>query len=367
MLNSIVLYIFLGSLAVQMVYYIFKFSRLPFYRKKPASPNPQPVSVVICAHDEEENLRTLLPALFKQEHPDFEIVVVNDRSNDNTYDLLLGLSHAHHNLKIVQVEKVPADINSKKYGLTLGIKAAKNDIILLTDADCIPNSANWVSAMSNHFDENTQIVIGYSQYIKTKSILNQFIRFETLYTGLQYITSALSGNPYMGVGRNLAYRKSFFLQKKGFNHLKVTGGDDDLFVNEYANKKNTKVAIGDDCLMYSLPKKNISSYYKQKKRHLYAGKYYKLKDKIRLAFLSLSHILFWISFITLAILGFEPSYLGIGLAVRMATMYLIFHISAKKLGDKFKVLAIPFLDLIYVLYYIRTGLAAFTAKKIKWN
>jgi glycosyltransferase involved in cell wall biosynthesis len=161
-------------------------------------------------------------------------------------------------LKMVNIDSTPAHVNGKKYAITLGIKAAKHDWILLTDADCRPNNEQWIRVVSERCSEDKNFVLGYSAYEKRPGFLNLFIRFETLLTAIQYIGFALAGNPYMGVGRNLAYRKSVFLENKGFNNfLSVTGGDDDLFVNQHATAKNTAVVLGRRCTCEFVPKNNV--------------------------------------------------------------------------------------------------------------
>jgi poly-beta-1,6-N-acetyl-D-glucosamine synthase len=366
-----VFYIFFGALSIQLVYLLFCYSRVALYNKKKNKliNLHSPVSVIICARNEEENLKNLLNNLYIQDHPEFEIVVIDDCSTDGTHDFLKEERIRHPNLKIVKIENVPGHINSKKYGLTLGIKIAKHDLILLTDADCKPESNSWISEMTGPFiNEKIKIVLGFSQYEKRKGPLNTFIRFETLYTGIQYIGAALIGKPYMGVGRNLAYRKSFFYEKKGFNKFqKITGGDDDLFVNRNASRKNTAVVIGSGSLVSSIPKDTIGKYYKQKKRHLSVGKFYSIWDKIYLGIHSLSHIVFWISFLTLLLLWWEPIWVMAGFAFRLLILTIIYFVASKKLGDKVSLWSYPVLDLMHVFYYLRTGLSVIFTKRIEWK
>ena len=281
--------IFIAAAAIQVIY--FSVLWVSFSKKRADQPVPlQPLSVVVCAHDEETNLRELIPHLLSQQHPAFEVIVVNDRSNDGTYDLLLEETKKHEHLKMVNVKATPAHVNGKKFGITLGIKAARYDWILLTDADCRPNGEQWLRSVSERCREDKNFVLGYSAYEKRPGFLNLFIRFETLFTAIQYIGYALAGNPYMGVGRNLAYRKSVFLENKGFNNfLRVTGGDDDLFVNQHATAKNTAVVWGEDALVYSFPKTTFREFYRQKVRHLSVGKKYRIKHQFLLALVG-----FWV-------------------------------------------------------------------------
>ncbi len=327
-----------------------------------------PVSVVVCAHNELENLKRLLPALLNQRHNNYEIIVVNDRSNDNTYDYLLEQKSIHPQIKIVQVEETPPHINGKKYGLTLGIRAAKNDYILFTDADCIPSSDDWITLMAKGYDEKTDFVLGYSPYQKTRGMLNHFIRFETLFTGIQYLGAAKNGRPYMGVGRNLSYKKSLFVNKKGFNkYLKVTGGDDDLFINEHANKTNTRIVVGKNATMESIPKVTLNTFLRQKLRHLSVGKLYKKRDKFRLGIIALSQILFWVSLFVLILYRFELYYILGGYVMKLALFTILFYQAGKRFGDKINLWLMPLFDFLWFIYFLFIGTRSLFTRKVKWN
>ncbi|CAN5197945.1 glycosyltransferase [soil metagenome] len=371
MLLTIVFYLFIASLVVQLLFHLFSYGKLAFYHRPQTSKQteiPKSVSVIVCAHNEEENLKNLFSSLARQNHPDYEIIVINDRSTDDTDMLLQEKSKEFPQLKIITVDKIPEGFNGKKYGLSLGIKLAKNDIILFTDADCYPVSDQWISEMTAPFSDSQKIVLGYSQYEKQPGLLNAFIRYETLYTGILYLSSALAGSPYMGVGRNIAHRKSFFLENKGFrSHIKVTGGDDDLYVNQYADKKNTGIAVGPQALVYSFPKSDWASYFRQKKRHLSVGKFYKFSDKFKLNLLAVSQLLFWITFIILIIMWKEPYIVLAGFLVRIVLICSIFRRSSSKLGDNFNTWLVPGFDLLFVFYYFFIGYMAFFSKNIKWK
>jgi len=327
-----------------------------------------PVSVIVCAHDEEENLKVLIPQLLAMDYPEFEVIIVEDRSNDNTFDYLLEATRENSKLKMVRVQQTPEHINGKKFGLTLGIKAARHDWLLFTDADCRPSSDKWMIEMSNHFTDKTEIVLGFSPYKKTPGLLNSFIRFETFLTAIQYIGFALIGKPYMGVGRNLAYRKSLFINNKGFNaHLGVMGGDDDLFVNEHATSRNTVIGIGKEALVFSQPKTTFLDYYYQKLRHLSVGKKYKFIDRMNLGLFSLTWILTWL--FVLPVSFFSPwLYLIMGcFFLRWILLTTLFQLAPKRLGDRFEAWKTPFLDFIYAFYYLVTGLVALVSKKVRWK
>jgi glycosyltransferase involved in cell wall biosynthesis len=362
-----VLIIFLAAIAIQIVYYSVFLIKLSGDRSGPDG-EPQPVSVIVCAHDEEQNLRELIPILLQQAHPAFELIIVNDRSNDGTYDYLLEETKKESRLRAVQVDHTPAHVNGKKYAITLGIKAAKHDWILLTDADCRPATDQWISTMSSRFMPDTNFVLGYSAYEKRKGFLNLFIRFETLFTAIQYIAYALAGNPYMGVGRNLAYRKAVFLENKGFNNfLSVTGGDDDLFVNQHSKKRNTAVAVGVNELVNSFPKETWTEFYSQKIRHLSVGKKYKLSHQILLATFFITHALVWFTGIPLLFSFSVSLWVGIGLFFRLLLITITVHQAAVRFGQKFEWWAVPLLDFVFVIYYLSTAPVALITKKIRWK
>jgi glycosyltransferase involved in cell wall biosynthesis len=355
-------------LSIQLIYLILFL--IAFGKKNKAhSQVPRPVSVIVCAHDEEANLRELVPLLLQQAHPEFEVIVVEDRCNDGTYDYLLQATKEHPRLKMVRVVEKPEHINGKKFGLTLGIKAAKYDWVLFTDADCRPSGNNWIKYMTERYKPNTKIVLGFSPYIKSKGLLNAFIRFESLLTGIQFIGLALLGRPYMGVGRNLLYNKYLFLKNKGFNeHLSVNGGDDDLFINQHASRKNTLVQIGEGSLTFSKPKNTWREFYFQKLRHLAVGKRYRFFDRVILGIFVLTWIANWLVVVP-KVVFFSPLDLQLlaFLLLRWLFLIILFYKASKKLGTPFEAWKVPFLDFLFAFYYLVAGTVAFSAKRIQWK
>ena len=358
---------FIAIIGIQIIFISLLFFSFLKKQKSTASAAQPPVSVIVCAHDEEENIRELVPVLLAQNYSAFEVIIVEDRCNDGTYDYLLQATKENERLKVVNVSRKPEHINGKKYALTLGIKAAQYDWVLLTDADCRPINENWIASMANQMQEPTKIVIGFSPYFKTKGLLNSFIRFESFLTGLQYVGFALLGKPYMGVGRNLAYRKNLFLDNKGFNsHLGITGGDDDLFVNEHATQQNTVVNIGSDALMFSKPETMWNNFWHQKFRHLSVGKHYKFSDKFLLGIFSLTWMGTWF-LLPFTFCSELRNVILILFALRMILLIVSFHIVPKKLGASFETWKTPFLDFMYAFYYLVIGAKALFVKNVKWK
>ena len=364
---EIVLAGFLACTLIQLFYYLFIFRRLAAYREKPGTQENQPVSVIVVAKNELKNLQENLPFLLQQNHPEYEVIVVNNGSWDQSKEYLEDLCASEPRLRLVQIDENEKYPKGKKFGLTLGIKAARYDLLLLTDADCVPNGDGWISSMQRSYRDRTEIVLGYSPYLKKKQLVNLFIRFETFYTGLQYLSFALAGFPYMGTGRNLSYRKDTFFRVKGFaSHNHIMSGDDDLFVNEVARRHNVRINIAPESLVYSFPKENFSAWFRQKKRHLSTGRFYRTSHIIRLSILNISHILFYVLGIAALVLKADPVWIAAAFGVRLLVQLVIYYFTMKKLRELPLIWLSPLLDLLYAAYYLFMGTRALFVKHKNW-
>lgn len=366
---GLILFIFfILALVLQLWYYLGVFSKLAFYKKKELQANTPPASIIICARNEYDNLVNFLPTIFEQNYPEFEVVVVNDCSFDNTEDLLDELSKKHNNLKVVTIKESENHTHGKKVALMMGIKGASYEHLLLTDADCKPNSKDWLRTMIQHFVSPTEIVLGYGAYEKQKGFLNKVIRFDTFVIAMQYLSFALSGKTYMGVGRNLAYTKSLFFKMKGFaSHYHIQSGDDDLFVNEAATKHNTQIEVSLDSYTISTPKKTLTEWFRQKRRHITTYKHYNAASKTRLALLSYSQYLFFVTLLLLLILQFQP-YIVVSLWVlRFLIQIIIFNKTMGLLSEKDLLLYSPIMEIILLVIYPMIVFSNVFIKKNKWR
>ncbi|WP_242689193.1 glycosyltransferase [Pedobacter sp. SYSU D00535] len=351
------------------LYYILVIQRgLRSYKGKTENTLCHPVSVIICARNEERNLQENLPMILEQDYPEFEVVVVNDCSLDESDQVLRAFAQKYPHLKVVTLTEHSRFKHGKKFAVTIGIKAAKHEQLLFTDADCKPASKSWINRMQQNFSGGIEIVLGYSPYQKEAGFLNALIRFETFYTALNYLSFALAGRPYMGVGRNMAYKKSLFFKGKGFaSHMHIPSGDDDLFVNQNATATNTAIEIHPETHVWTEPKRSFSSYFRQKVRHMGAGKAYKTSDKYSLSVQTASALLFYLMLMLLVVLNAQWWLLVSIYLIRLSVQAIIYYPVFKKLSYKDLIWLLPALDLIYNFYILVLSIISLFKKKVEWK
>jgi len=368
--SFVLLILFFGAFAIQIFYYLYFFLSLQLKKNiKPETNEVIPVSVVICARNEAENLSNLLPLVLEQEYPDFEVVVVNDCSEDDSEYLLNKLQAKYKHLKVTRIIKDEKFVHGKKLALTVGIKAAKNEWLLMTDADCRPESSFWILRMSEHFTSKNDLVLGYGGYEYRKGFLNNLIRYDSLYIALQYLSFALRGQTYMGVGRNLAYRKSVYNANKGFSsHHDLRSGDDDLFINEVARKSITAVEYRTQAHTRTNPKKTFRDWWYQKKRHMTTGWRYSLRDRFLLTAEPFSRLLFYAMFITLLVSKFNL-WIVIGtFSVRMILQLVIFNFTMRNLNERYLLLSSLLYDIVLPFFYLGIIISnLFNPRGAKWT
>ncbi len=349
-LSFIILIIFGVCLVVQLLYHWGFFSKVAFYKRN-ARPKLneelEPVSIVLCARDAYEYLTELLPALLKQDYPDFEIVVVNDCSDDETEEYLKDLERNEPRIKPVQLKQHLNFFNGKKFPLSMGIKSAKNDLIILTECNCMPVNDQWLRSVVNRYNNRTEIVIGYSPYVQKKSSLNRLMRFDALQNGLLYLSAVLNHHPYMGIGRNLSYRKELFYRNQGFiSHYTTAVGDDDLFINQVATKKNTEVLIDAENAILTNPTSSFRLWMRQKSSRYSTVSKYDGRARLMLSLFYVSQFFFYASFVALIALYAKPAFTITGgemfyipilvffFLLRFGSQLFIYHKASKRLGEK---------------------------------
>lgn len=354
---------------VQLFYYLFFFLRLAFYKKKSKKiSQTHPVSVIICSRDEAGNLVKNLPGALVQKYPTtHEIIVVNDNSFDESKYILEEFQRAFKQLQLIELKQEARFIPGKKFPLSVGIKTAKHEIVLLTDADCVPASEFWIDKMQAGFNDGIEIVLGYGALHKKKGFFNKLVRWETFHTALQYLSYAQSGLAYMGVGRNLSYKKSVFFRHKGFSaHNHVPGGDDDLFINKATTNKNTAIVIDKDAFTLSEPATTWKQWIQQKKRHYTTSKYYKGIHKFLLGLYALSLFLFYPLFIISLFLFDWKWVLGI-FGLRFITQAIVMFKTTRKLDERDLFPLFVFFDVWMFFYYLYFASALFKKPAKRWK
>ncbi len=331
------------SFGVQLYYYVRYMMGVARWHKKkrlgkiPFTKEQPPVSVIICAHDEDTNLKRFLPSILNQDYPNYEVIVVNDSSQDNTSDVIKLFMNDYAHLRTTFVPVGTRIVSSKKLALNLGIKASTHEHLLFTDADCEAKSKNWISKIMRNYTPGIDIVLGYGAYQEEDSLLSKMISYDTLFIALQYMGMTYSGKPYMAVGRNLSYKKSKFLAEGGFSmSLKYKAGDDDLFVNRIACAENTRIEASEDSITWSPSKKTLKSWFTQKRRHLSVSRQYSTASKVRLTLEPLTRGTFYLSVIGLACtLNWICATIAMSMfLIRHLIMTLIINHGAKRLGTR---------------------------------
>jgi len=354
---------------IQLFYYLFFFLRLAIFKTSPKNiSQTHPVSVIICARDEAENLVKNLPgALVQQYKTTHEVIVVNDNSLDESKYILEEYQREFKQLQLVELKQEARFIPGKKFPLSIGIKTAKHEIVLLTDADCVPASEFWIEKMQDGFYDGVEIVLGYGAMHKKKGFFNKMVRWETFHTALQYLSFAKAGIAYMGVGRNLSYKKSVFFRHKGFSaHNHVPGGDDDLFINKAATKKNTAMVIDKEAFTLSEPAKTWKQWISQKKRHYTTSKYYKPLHKFLLGLYSFSLFLFYPLFI-LSLFLFNWKLTLVAFAIRFIVQAYVIFKTTKQLDEKDLFPWFVFFDVWMFFYYLIFSTSVFKKPAKKWK
>lgn len=362
------LWLFYFAALTQVFYYLFFYSRIFSFKKNDIEKSTfsEPISIIIASHNEAENLRQFLPSVLNQDYPTFEVIVINDRSVDDTDMIIAKFKGKYPNLKSTFIKDNGKLKHGKKLAITLGIKAAQYDYILLTDADCEPISNQWVKEMSKGFS-SSDIILGYGPYFQEDLLINRLIRFDTMFIALQYMSFAKAGFTYMGVGRNLAYKKDIFTRNRGLSsHSHIKSGDDDLFINEVANKNNVNIACHSNSFVYSVPENTLKFWVRQKQRHLSTFHLYKKTHQFLLAGEVFSRVFFYVLFLLLISTNISNYYFWSIVFVRMLLSFTILAKSTSFFKEKKLFPLLIILDFIFPILNFFIYLEAKITEKKKW-
>ena len=340
---------FTGTIILQLYYVLFIFRGLAFYKSLPKRKTPEiPVSIIIAARNESRSIQDNLRFILEQEYSNFEVIVVNNNSIDDSAQILSELKKEFNVLQVVELNNPKHIRQGKKLPLTLGIKAAKNEHLLLTDADCRPQSKQWIKTMVKGFNHKQEIILGYGPNQKERGILNAIIRFDTAWIGINYFSFALSRQPYMGVGRNLAYTQKAYHSVDGFkSHYALSSGDDDLFIQEASKKSTLGIQIDRDSYCFSPSKTSWSAWINQKSRHYTTSPKYSFIKKLLLAIYPITLVTAWFSFVSLMIWGKAVFIYLLIMGLFYVIKWWIQGRCLIKLNERRFALFFPFWDLFY--------------------
>tara|TARA_B110000046_G_scaffold185894_1_gene230187 strand:+ start:2915 stop:4045 length:1131 start_codon:yes stop_codon:yes gene_type:complete len=347
---GIVFLVFCAALFIQILYLLIFYARLLLYKPKPVEDVSFPVTIIVCARNEEDNLFHYLPKILEQDYPEFEVIVVNDQSVDDSRHIIKAYQKSYPHLKLIELEKNKHRKFGKKVPLTIGIKGAKYEHLLMIDADCYPSSNKWLQHIVNNYSEKKEIVIGYGPYKKEKGLLNKMIRFDTTSIAMTYMSFARTGRPYMAVGRNMSYTKSTFFGVDGFKkHYHIQSGDDDLFIQDAANRKNVAVETSPESFVYSIPQKTWRAWFMQKQRHFTTAPKYRLINKLFLGIFPMSMVFMLISFFIL-LFNYEWWLFATALLVLRFVLYWIINgLLFKKFKSGDLIAFYPFFELLHFI------------------
>lgn len=350
---------FLVSFLILIYHWVFYYGQLIMYNPAHRDTD-QSVSLIVAFKDESKNLGHLIKRLLAQNYGEFEIVLVNDHSQDD-YESVIPKADQ---IRLIHLEKGKS---GKKQAINAGISASKYDYLLFIDADCMPNSDAWISHMAGALNNSKEIVLGYSKFKAKKGLLNRLIRYETFANGVQYLSFAIKGRAYMGVGRNMAFKKELIVKYQDSKHLNIRSGDDDLRVNQLATKTNASVAIGPNSLTLSEAKTSFIDYLYQRRRQLEAGNYYKTSDRIHLAIIGVSQLYFSIGFIySFFDVQFFRS-IAILLLIKFGIQYFVSFFLCKKFSEKELWLLLPLLEVVYIFLICLIGISTWVWKVDRWK
>jgi glycosyltransferase involved in cell wall biosynthesis len=352
---------------VQLIYFWLLFGRLAFYKKTFEETDEKPVSVVIIANNQYRDVNENLAAFLEQAHRRYEVVLVVDNSEDGTMELMDEFTKKYPHLRIVELTQSLNWFSGRKFPLSLGIKSAYSDLILLTDITCRPANEKWITEMTAAMQPGREIVLGYSSW-RTKSKINKWLRFTAFYDALLYLSMALSGIPFKGIGRNLSYTRELFYRNKGFSaHYTILAGDDELFVNNTATSKNVSVQISPGSRINQVRPYSFRRWLASERDRLSIRRYFKAGHRLLIEIYNVSLFLFYGLLTALLILKAPWVSVAAVFALRFISQLILFGLVQKRLHEKNLLLLTPFFEifLMFIDFFIRLRLLF--SRKRKWQ
>jgi glycosyltransferase involved in cell wall biosynthesis len=371
-LNLVILGCTALFLLIQILYYLIVYGKIAFKKhftvKLKENDELPPLSVIIAVKNDEYNIKNKLIEILEQDYPTFEVIVVNDASSDETEFVLKGLSAIYHHLKVVNIVENVNKFQGQKFPISIGIKSAKYEHLVLTKSDCKPNSFDWLKYIASGFGKNKEIVLGYACVENKKGLLNKLVRYDHAIRAMNYLSFALCKNPYMGEGYNLAYKKSLFYKVGGFiKHYNLSAGDDDMFINQITNSKNTSVVLTTPSFVKYDSFRKYKDWIKAKKSNIISKKHFKTSHRFLLNLLPFSTFMFYLCIAVLFFIGIPWSYMVLALLLKFILQIFVYYKAFKRLRIKNLFIFAPILEIYQMILNFFLELRIATTKKSKWR
>lgn len=352
---------------VQLIYFWLLFVRLAFYKKTFEETEEKPVSVVIIANNQYRDVNENLAAFLEQAHRKYEVVLVVDNSEDGTMELAEEFTAKYPHLRIVELTQSLNWFSGRKFPLSLGIKSAYSDLILLTDITCRPANDHWITQMTSAMQPGREIVLGYSSW-RTTSKINKWLRFTAFYDALLYLSAALSGIAFKGIGRNLSYTRELFYRNKGFSaHYTIIAGDDELFVNKTATRKNVSAQLSAASRIDQVRPVTFRQWLQSERARLRIRHYFKPGHRLLIETYNVSLFLFYAILTALVILKAPWISVAAIFALRLISQLILFGLIQKRLHEKNLLLLTPFFEILLLLIDFFIRLRLLFSPKRKWH
>lgn len=345
-----------------ILYYSLIYLRLGIFKnkKREEKRTREPVSVVVYTKNQAYLLKDKLFSLLEQEYPDYEVIVVNHASQDETSFVLKVYTETYKNLKIVDIKEDVNVFQGRKYPLSIGIKCAKNDIIILTDTESVPSGYHWITEMESRFTKGVNIVLGYVSREATKKLLNGFSQYTYAEESASYMGFALLRAPYMGNGKNLAVRRSFFFNKGGFiNHYAISEGYDVLFVNQNSTPSNTRLSLSEDSFVTAKSFPLFEDLVRHRKHQIKLYFHFKAKDKFLQILYPLMNIVYYVLFAILLLIDFPYELLLGTLVLKFGWHIFSFYKYSKRFKQKKVFIFAPLYEFFFLIFDLFLAIPAF--------
>lgn len=297
---------------IQLFFYLFFFKRPYDYQKKKKGEGLSDrdetlpgISVIVTSKNNAKELERNLPFILEQDYPDFEVIVVNRGATDDTDKVLKNASQTFSRLYHTYISSETGNVDEKKLALTMGIKASRYDFLLFTEAYCRPCSNQWIKEYGKEFSQGKEVLLGFNRLeIPDKTALGSFMRYDNLIHHLKFLSMTILHKPFMGIGRNMAYKKDLFFKHKGyFPILNREGGEDDLYINRIASPETTGVVLSQESLTETGCIRHFSEWKALKAGYLYSKQFYKGFSSRIFHLETLSKYVFYLSLVYSVTLG----------------------------------------------------------------